>query len=206
MEAKPWYHNALVWAVILLVVFLVSFYASTKIWKPAKFPTVQYGDFEFVKAGGLWNTEWTKGDNLYHIRLRFNPFQVSNVSVTGFFDRSFNRNEVYLTFDPRRGNFTTLSLAMGELSLNMLNALGAKPIAACTVNQTTACENRPMVNCGDVNRSVIFLSDVDDAQIAARGECLILTGSDLDILRSVDRLLYIWYGMMELPALPASLK
>lgn len=195
-DGKVWYRNGLVWAIILLVVFLGSFYISAKIWEPTPFKTVKYGPFEFVKAGGFWNTDWTKGGDVYHLRLRHNPKEVENVTIDGVFDPAFNRPDIYITFNPTEGNFTTLSLAAAELSINMVQALGAHPIAACIKNETDACSSRPIVNCGDANRSVIFLSDEGDARIAARGECLILKGADLQIMRSVDRLLFVWYKMM----------
>jgi len=118
------------------------------------------------------------------------------VSITGSLNESFNRPDVYITFDATQGNFSTLALATTELSLNMVRALQVKPIAACTNNESDACVERPIVQCTDKNTSVILIKDEGEAKIWLKGDCIILFGKDLELLRAVDRLLYQWYGVM----------
>ncbi|MBI4448760.1 hypothetical protein HY641_01900 [Candidatus Woesearchaeota archaeon] len=192
----PLRKNALVWAVVTLLVIFGAFYAATTIYKPTKYRTLTYNHFDFVHAGGLWNTQWQKGDIIYNLRLRYNPAQLENISISGYFDPAFNRPNIYVTFDPREGNFTTLSLAAAELSINMIQAIGATPIPACSYNDSTVCDGRPIITCGEANKSVIFLAGTGDGAVAARGECIVLYGEGFEVLKAVDRLLYAWYKIM----------
>jgi len=162
-------------------------------------PTTQldYGPNHFkLDKEGSWRFDWQRGDTVYSVPLRYNPLKVENVSIVGSLNESFNRPEMYITFDARQGNFSTLALATTELSLNMVRALQVKPIAACTNNQSDACEDRPIVQCTDTNTSVILIKDEGEAKIWLKGDCIVLFGKDLELLRAVDRLLYQWYGVM----------
>ncbi len=196
MNEKCWYHNALIWSGILIILIILGFYTLFQTYKPNRYQTVSYNHFDFIKAGGLWNTEWQKGNTIFNIRLRFNPYDVKNVSVSGIFDPGFNKPTIYITFDPEAGNFTTMSLAAAELSINMVQAIGITPIAACATNITDICTERPIIKCGDTNKSVIYLLGQGESGIAARGTCIILLGEGLELLKSVDRLLYAWYNIM----------
>jgi len=159
--------------------------------------TVEYGPYEFEFRDNMWAFEWQQEDKIYNIPLRFNPNQVENVSIRGSLNESFNRDEIFLSFNPETGNYSTMSLATGELALNMVKALGVKPIAACTKNMTDACEDRPILTCDTYpNTSVILIRDEGEARIWLQGDCIVLFGEEFELLRSVDRLLYQWYGVL----------
>lgn len=180
------------------VLTAVILYAS--VWQathkgPVKPEMVEYNGFNFERIEGMWYTKWQKGSIVYSIPLRFNPYQVENVTVLGAINGSFNRPEMFVAFDPTKGNFSIMALAAAELSLSMVRALNVKPVAACTRNDT-ACENRPIVSCPEQNGTVILIENNGDAAIWLKGDCIVLLGSGFDLLRSVDRLLYAWYGIM----------
>lgn len=176
----------------------IILYAS--VWQafhrgPPKTEMVEYQGFDFEHIEGMWYTKWQKGTKVYSVPLRFNPLQVENVTILGAINESFNRRAMYVAFDPTKGNFSIMALAAGELSLSMVRALGVTPIAACTKNDT-ACEGRPIVDCPQPNATVILLQNEGDPAIWLRGDCIALLGSGFDLVRSVDRLLYSWYGIM----------
>jgi len=158
-----------------------------------------YGPYHFVKEprDGTWKFDWQRDDRVYSVPLRYSPYEVENVIIQGSINESFNRPEVYVTFDPTQGNFSTLALATGELSLNMVRALQVTPIGACTVADNEACIERPIVTCGDEGKSVILIKDEGEAKIWLKGDCIILFGKDFELLRAVDRLLYQWYEVIQ---------
>lgn len=186
----------------VLFIFLALTLLITFGWKfilpDAPETQFDYGPYHFaLDKEGSWRFDWQRGDKVYSVPLRYNPKQVENVTIIGSLNDSFNRPEAYITFDPTEGNFSTLALASGELSLNMVRALQVKPLAACTKNETDACLSRPIVQCGDPEKSVILIRDEGEPRIWLKGDCIVLFGKDLGILAATDRLLYQWYGIMK---------
>jgi hypothetical protein len=143
-----------------------------------------------------WFTRWQKGNNVYQIPLRFNPKQLENVTIVGELDKSFDPSKLYVTFDPRAESLSYVALAAAELSVNLATALDTIPIAACAYNVTEACYTRPIVSCQDTDKAVIFLREADETRVILEGNCMVIQGKAMELLKAVDRVLYIWYGVM----------
>ena len=156
-----------------------------------------YNGFSIVKADGLWWTEVVRLGGLLKVPLRYGPQELENVSFTGSLLPLFNAGDsIYIAIDPSIAN-KYYSLAISELSFNMAKGIARSPIGSCTKNDS-ACDNRTIINCDHTqNKPVLELSYGGDAGVEMRGTCIKLTGQDLEIVRSVDRLLYQWYGVME---------
>jgi hypothetical protein len=90
-------------------------------------------------------------------------------------------------------NLQYVALAAAELSLNYARGLDRNISAACTVNETDACTQRPIVSCDDGDKAVILLNQTGDAGILLRGNCIELTGKGFELTRAVDRLLYHFF-------------
>jgi hypothetical protein len=155
-----------------------------------------YNNFAFVKVGNTWVTRVQKGDKLYTVPLRFNPKQLEDVQIVGELDKRFVPSNLYITFDPRGDVFTYVALAAGELSINLAQALDVLPTAACAYNVTEACYDRPIVSCQDNDKAVIFLREANETMVILQGNCMVLQGEEMNLLKAVDRVLYIWYGIM----------
>lgn len=157
-----------------------------------------YNGYSFVKADGLWWTEMDKFNTLLKIPLHFGPRDVENVTVTGTLNPAFNDGDkVYLAIDPSVQN-KYYTLAVSELSFNVVKGLNREPVGSCT-EEHWACDNRTLISCENNpnNLPVIELDLAGNAGIELSDTCIRLTGSnDYDIVRSVDRLLYQWYGVM----------
>lgn len=190
--------NWMIFALSLILAGTVLYASLWQAWHRGlpKTETVEYNGFKFEHIEGLWYTQWEKGGKVYSVPLRFNPYQVENVTVLGAINASFNRPQMFVAFDPTKGNFSIMALSAAELSLSMVRALGVKPVAACTKNET-ACQDRPIVSCPYQNATVILLQNEGDPAIWLRGDCIALLGSGFDLVRSVDRLLYSWYGIIK---------
>ncbi len=182
--------------VFLIVLGLILFFLVSGWEKPEIKPNiVEYNYYSFEEVGGLWQTNVQLGGQLYELIFRFNPVQVENVSIVGNFTGF--REPLYVTFDPdvNSDKFKYLALAASELSLHVVRALNLSVVAACTKNETDACLDRPIVNCGD-DASVIYLVADAPMKISLNNSCITLSGEGFDLLRSVDRLLFQWYKVM----------
>ncbi len=176
-------------AILIFVIFGLK--------REAKPNTVEYGYFTFEEIGGLWQTEIQLDNQLYAAMFRFNPNQVLDVEISGDFS-GFKSEPIYITFDPEvpEDDFKYLALASSELSLNLVRALNFTVEGACTKNLTEACFNRSIVDCNS-NKSVVYLSTNPPPQILLKGSCVTVQGEGIDLLKSVDRLLFQWYKIMK---------
>jgi len=193
--------KALVYFVIVVLLILGAIF----LWKPTVDPpyeTLGYNNFDFQKVRGTWFFDWQKNNKLYSVGLRYHPTEVENVTVKGILNESFTqRREIYITYDPELSestkNFTTITLAATELSISVSKSLGYKPLSACTKNSSVCADSETaIVTCGTPNVSVIYLTDVGDSGVVLDKDCITLRGEKMELLRSVDRLLYQWYGIM----------
>lgn len=158
---------------------------------------VEYNYFTFEELGGLWETNINLHGQMYRAAFRFNPRQAEDVVISGSFT-GFRKPPIYITFNPEadKEEYKYLALAASELTLNVVRALNFTVEAACTKNVTETCANRPIVTCQD-NASVIYLVPKAPTQVTLDGDCITLSGHELDLLKSVDRILFQWYKIMK---------
>lgn len=181
---------------ITLIVLFVAVILIRGAYKGPQQETLEYNYFNFTEEGGLWKTTIQRGNQPYEILLRFNPEQVEDVAFKGGVTRDFFNGPIYITFDPTSDGEQMKYLALGgaELSLNVVRALGIEVIAACTKNETEACIDRPIMNCGD-NASVIEMR-TGPTEVQMNNTCVVVQGEGFGVLRSIDRILYHWYGII----------
>ncbi len=191
---KPTLYFIIIGGVVFAIILLFLIFGFNH-EKPSN--KVNYGYFTFEEIGGLWQTNIKLGSNVYSAMFRFNPKQVEDVHIEGNFS-GFHSSPIYITFDPeaQKDDFKYLALASTELSLNIVRALNFTVEGACTKNATAACTDRPIINCGDEGKSVIYITPNPPPQIVLKGSCVMLTGERMDLLKSVDRMLYQWYHIM----------
>ncbi|MBS3116224.1 hypothetical protein J4421_01375 [Candidatus Woesearchaeota archaeon] len=157
-----------------------------------------YGEFSFVKADGLWWTEIMKNENtLLRIPLHFGPKELEEIKIEGLLSQKFNQGEdVFVAIDPNVAD-KYYSLAISELSFNMVKGMNRFPIGSCTT-EDTICENRTIINC-DTSQgrpTVQLASEGNQPRVQFSGTCIKLSGQGPDIVKAVDRLLYLWYRIM----------
>lgn len=193
-----------IFAICFVIGFIVIFFAvffGIKYFYSAepKYQTVEYRGFEFKNISGTWYTDWQAGDKLVSIALRYNPFEVLNVSMVGMLSSNFSSKPIYITFDPlaEDSSFKYMALAGAELGESLTKVFEEEIYAACTKNETEACLDRPIVTCADKDKSVIFLNATGPARIILRTNCLTFQGEGFEILRAVDKMLYIWYQIIQ---------
>lgn len=187
--------------IIVGVVALIAFLGFVLFGMKGELPqtsAVEYNYFKFEEIGGLWQTNIQLENQVYEGTFRFNPTQVEDVYISGNFS-GFQSSPIYITFDPDAGKdqFKYLALASAELTLHVVRGLNFTVVGACTKNETDACFERPIVTCDDVDKSVIYLKSEAPAQITLSSHCIVLNGNEMDLLKSVDRLLFQWYKIMK---------
>ncbi len=184
---------------ILLIIFLIALFFSIKfLYNPEpNIPTYESPTgFGFYYLAELWNTQFQRGDKLYNLHFHFNPEEVEDVPVIGIFDEAaFNKGNVYVTFDPFGKDLAHVNLAAKELVINLVRAINTNVTMACTVN-ATACIGEPIITCENTGEPVIFIKEGEENLIELKKNCIVLQGQDMDLLKSIDKLLFNWFGMI----------
>lgn len=156
-----------------------------------------YNGYSFVKADGLWWTEMNKFGTVLKVPLHFGPQEVENITIKGKFNPRFNDDpELYFTIDPLvyDGYYV---VALRDIRLNLKQGMDIPTIGACTT-MAPGCENRTIVSCENANgRAVIELAIAPEPSIELNDTCIKVSGSGYGIVMAAERLLYIWYGVME---------
>ncbi|PIN76762.1 hypothetical protein COV17_01255 [Candidatus Woesearchaeota archaeon CG10_big_fil_rev_8_21_14_0_10_36_11] len=156
-----------------------------------------YNGFSFVNADGLWWTDVKVFGKIIRIPLHFGPKEVESIPIYGKLDPAFNTGmNVYIAIDPDVQN-QYYTLALSELSFNMAKGINRYPIGSC-IKDNPACEDRPIVSCADTQgKPVLELVIGEDAKVELSGTCMKVTGSEYELVKAIDRVLYKWYGIME---------
>ncbi|MBI4017255.1 MAG: hypothetical protein HY363_06205 [Candidatus Aenigmarchaeota archaeon] len=178
----------------VLVVLVAILYGLKYVYKP-HYPTITYNNFEFKQKDKFWHTLWQRNDKVYTISLRFNPKELEDIPITGVLNSTFNRRKTtHVTFDPQSDSdqFKYLAVAASELTVNMAGPLGKDIVAACTQNITSACADRPIVSCESNEKNVILLKAEGAPHIELNNTCMTLYGTGFDIVKTIDKMLYIW--------------
>lgn len=199
MEEKPiGSFNAFLIVLAILALIAVGIFVVSKYYTPREPSRLVYNHFEFKKIQNVWYTQWQKDGQVYDIGLRFNPKEVETVPVSGRLNDTFRRQPFYITFDPEQEeeDYKFLALGVAEIGLNIVRGLGGQIESACTQNVTDACVDRPILTCENDDKAVIYLQLTEGPRVTLDGNCLILQGQELDLIKAVDRVLYHFYNIM----------
>ncbi len=181
--------------IILIILFIL--FGANYFYMKKKPQTTTYNEFEFEFIDGRWYTQWQSGNNIYQIPLKFNPFEVENVPIKGTLNPEFNDKPIiYIAIDPFV-NDKYLTLAVSELSLNLVRVLNKNIEAVCTKENPEVCANRTVINCDSKENAVIEFLLEGDPEIIAKDNCVVLKGQDLNVMKSTDKFLYKWYGIIK---------
>lgn len=156
-----------------------------------------YNGYSFVKIDGLWWTETKVGERLVKIPLHFGPKELEEISTKGSLTEDFYYGEeIYVAINPTINYDKYYTLALMELNNNVLQGINRQVVSACTEHDPI-CEEREILNCKNTKgKPVIELVIDENPGIKLSGTCIKITGKDFDLVKSVNRLLYQWYGIM----------
>ena len=157
--------------------------------------------YSFVKFEDLWYTQFKspKGSRLYNVQFRYGPKEVEDVKIDGILDFSLfnNASDYYVTFDPTGKDFSHVALAVSDFNQNMINIFFKTPIPACDRNETFACRDRPIITCDNTDKVVLYVKEANESKVSFDSNCITVEGNGFDLVREIDRVLYVFYGIME---------
>ena len=125
------------------------------------------------------------------------PEHGSGVEYSENFSPTTPVGSLGITTDPRVAN-QYYTLAVTELSLNMAQGIGRTPDAACILD-AKVCEGRPIMSCENTqgNAVIELVLGGERPMVELDGGCIKLSGSNAELVKAVDRLLYKWYKVMK---------
>ncbi len=173
-------------------------YAGISVRQAPKTPDAQvytYNLLPFQSSEGFWLTQIERDGQLYNLQFRYFPTEVENVPMNGMVSEDFSSRDIYVTFDPKPSGLGNLTIAAGELSLNLARGLDLSLISSCT-SAEFGCEDRPIVTCENTSLSVIYLRENPETGINLTDNCITVQGEGKELIRSVDHLLYVWYRII----------
>ena len=157
-----------------------------------------YNGFSFVLVDDLWWTEVYKEsrDTLVKIPLHYGPKDIDHITITGKLDASFNSKPIHIAVDPTINYNKYYTLALMEMNNNIVQGTKNEIITACN-QEHEVCEDRPIVSCDNPEgKAVVNLVVAEEAKIELKGTCIEISGSELELVKAVDRMLLSWYGVM----------
>jgi hypothetical protein len=154
-----------------------------------------YNGFKFQRSAGLWWTEWVRGQDMYRIPFHFSPIESENVSVYGDL-ANFTLDNVSITFNPKDQGLQYVALGASELSISLAKVFSILPQSACTEPEVGVCPPKPVITCTTTNNSVILLQVANETAIRLENGCIILQGEGQELVRAVDKFLYLLYGII----------
>jgi len=160
-----------------------------------------YSGLSFVYYDHQWYTKVfdTRTQQIYDLKFRHGPKELEDLELVGrvkaWTDALKTVNKTFVTFDPVDENLNYVTLANAELLSDLILFGKIDVQMACTAN-VSVCSEFPIINCTNTDAGVIYLKKADGAKIIEQNNCLILQGEGEDIVRSVNKFLYIWWGIM----------
>lgn len=185
--------------IIILGAILAGIFIARQFYTPASPNRLVYNNFLFEKkANNIWYTQWQNKGQLYELGFRYNPKETETVPVKGRLNDTFKRQPFYVTFDPdeNQSSFQYLALGVAELMLPIVRAMKGQVVSACTKNITQACSAVPIVTCDNDDLAVIYVRTAEEARVTLDGNCLILEGKAIELLKAIDRVLYHFMNIM----------
>ena len=98
-----------------------------------------------------------------------------------------------------------LALAGTELGESLSKVFERDVFSACTTNETEECADKPVITCDNTDSAVIFMKAEGETGILLDDNCITVQGEGFELLRAVDKLLYISYNIIPTPKVPGNL-
>lgn len=162
------------------------------------------GAYSFVKYNDFWYTQLmsSSGKTEFNFNFRYSPRELEDIKIKGWLDvdKFNNASQYYATFNPLGNELTHIRLARLDYDMMMVKVFRKTPISACdrnASNATTACLDIPLITCENTEDIVVYYKESDELSVEYRDNCIIISGSGLDLVKGVDRVLYNLYGVME---------
>lgn len=193
--------------VMLFIFILLAFAGGMFIvnkFKPKQ--QIEYSNgFTFTKAGNFWYTTIKNplANQEYNMEFRHSPSEVKDISVVGNPKNFFttlqlnNLTAAYFTFNPT-DNLTYMNVVAADMAKFLKVINGVTLVAGCTINETVACQTRPIITCENQKDQavVIYVKNSNTPKISLKENCLTVEGTGDSLVKAYNKLLFIWYGVV----------
>jgi len=158
------------------------------------------GVYSFVKFDDVWYWQLISqsGKTEYKLNFRYSPKDLEDITIKGLLDvDKFNdATQYYATFNPLGNDLTYVRLARLDYDVMMTKVFQKTPVSACDRN-ATVCADIDLITCENTDEIVIYYKESDELSVEYKDNCIIISGSGLDLVKGVDRVLFNLYGIME---------
>ena len=162
---------------------------------------VYKGVYSFINISNQWYTllNSPQGKKVYSMAFRYSPKEVENIPIEGMLDTKLfdNKGEFYVTFNPKGKELAYVVLAVADFDTHMAKVFEKMPIPACDRNETEACKTRPIISCKDTDKIVLYVQESEKVRAYYKGNCIVVEGKGLDLVKGVDRILFNLYNIMD---------
>ncbi|MFH1409278.1 MAG: hypothetical protein ABIH34_05200 [Nanoarchaeota archaeon] len=158
-----------------------------------------YNGFSFVYSTGSWFTKIRKGNEVYGIPLHYSPRDVEDIPIEGKLGPGFGSADTfYITHDSDDPSIGYIAVSGGELGVTLVTIFGVPPLYTCSTNESIDCQGLeyPVGGC-ELDGSVFYLRTSSSPQISLGNNCALIEGNELDLVRAMDKFLFVLYGIME---------
>ena len=157
-----------------------------------------YNGFNFNKEAGIWYTQIERNGLPYIIMTEHGPKEVENmlVSYKGNIFNTLTRsgNTIYLSFDPTQENKSDVAVAAVDFAKGLSIVYRMDVESACLVNATECTQ---IQTCNTTDKAIIEIIKDDNPRAEYEGNCLRVYGKNTDLIKVVNRLMFEWYGIIQ---------
>lgn len=183
-EARTKRRNRLMTVVIVLILM-----ASTAAFALTSNQTekTKYNGFSFIKTDNGWNVKNTD------ILTTFLPNDVENISSPAIAKEDFKKNVFYIAM----GNAE--QAAANEINRAFYQNIQKAQLACSQKYENESfCQELPIKACGDDSSELIIdIEEAENSSIAYEENCIILEGSEVDLLKLADKIIFSAYGIIK---------
>ena len=97
-----------------------------------------------------------------------------------------------------RGSQQFTALAVSEF-VEILSKVKNYPMeGACTKNETSACINRPIINCNDRGDFLTFyFKESNETKISVNNNCIMIEGMNESLIQATDKTIYSFLNIIQ---------
>ncbi len=159
-----------------------------------------YNGFSFIKkkdpvAGtDYWYTEYQKGVTIFSVPMQYGPKELEYIPLIVVNRSNVSLEKVYITIIPFEDKpVPYMAQSSYEITEKLVKMMGIIPEAACTVNETDACMDRPIINCDNTKDAVVIeLVDSEQTAVMLNENCIIVSGKEIEMLKAANKLIYLF--------------
>jgi len=158
-----------------------------------------YNGFSFIKlkadqriSDEFWYTQYERDGKIYDIPMQYGPKELIDIPIIRLNTTNKTLDKVYISITPDENKSVPyLAQSTYEIAEKVVQVLGIVPEAACSINKTAACSDRPIINCQNTDDAIVIeFFDSPETKVLVHDNCITIMAHDEDYLRASNKLIY----------------